>query len=50
MTIMNDEDDYDYCYECSRYGDDCYYDPEQDCLVSSCPECPMNPDRPDDEE
>lgn len=29
-------DDYDYCYECSGYGDDYHLD-ENGELVSSCP-------------
>ena len=37
--------DYDYCYECSGYGDDCYDDGE---LVCRCPECPNN--REDEED
>lgn len=33
--------DYDYCYECSAYGDDCYIDESGD-LVSVCEDCPRN--------
>lgn len=38
---MFDEDDYDYCYECSAYGDDYYIDENGD-LVSACEDCPHN--------
>ncbi len=38
-----EEDPYDYCYECSGYGDD-YYEDEDGELVCRCPECLMNPD------
>lgn len=37
-----EEDPYDYCYECSGYGDD-YYMNEDGELVCRCPECLMNP-------
>lgn len=37
-------DDYEYCYECSGYGDDYYLD-ENDEWVSNCPNCPYNPGR-----
>lgn len=45
MTDLDDyeEDPYDYCYECSGYGDD-YYMYEDGELVCRCPECLMNPD------
>lgn len=36
-----EEDPYDYCYECSGYGDD-YYMNEDGELVCRCPECLMN--------
>lgn len=36
-----DWDDYDYCYECSGYGND-YYTDENGEWVSSCPGCPHN--------
>ena len=44
MNDLDDyeEDPYDYCYECSGYGDD-YYTDEDGELVCRCPECPMNP-------
>ena len=35
------EDDYDWCYECTGYGDDYYVDANGD-LVSSCTDCPHN--------
>lgn len=35
------DDYYDYCYECSGYGDDYHLD-ENGELVSSCPGCPYN--------
>lgn len=49
---MNDledyeDDPYDYCYECSSYGDN-YYEDEDGELIYRCPECPMNPDSWDD--
>ena len=49
---MNDldnyeEDPYDYCYECSGYGDDYYMDEDGE-LVCRCPECTMNPNSCDD--
>lgn len=37
---MMDEYD-DYCYECTGYGDDCYYD-EETRLVCACDDCPHN--------
>lgn len=33
--------DYDYCYECSGYGDDYYLNDDGE-LVCRCPECPNN--------
>lgn len=39
--------DYDYCYECSGYGDDCYLNDDGE-LVCRCPECPNN--REDEED
>lgn len=49
MNDLDDyeEDSYDYCYECSGYGDDYYMD-EYGELVCRCPECPMNPNSWDD--
>ena len=32
----------DYCYECTGYGDDYYYDEELDDLVCACDDCPYN--------
>lgn len=45
---MSDTDDYDYCYECTGYGDDYYID-EFGEFVCRCPECPMNPYRDDED-
>lgn len=36
-----DEDDYDWCYECTGYGDD-YFVNEDGELESACPTCPHN--------
>ena len=41
------DDDYDYCYECGGYGDDYFINDDGE-WEYRCPECPMNPDRPDD--
>lgn len=35
-------DDYDWCYECTGYGDDYFYDVETDEWVSACEACPHN--------
>lgn len=40
-------DDFDWCYECTGYGDD-YYEDENGELVSACDDCPNNPYRHDD--
>lgn len=40
-------DDFDWCYECTGYGDDYYID-EHGELVSACDDCPNNPNRHDD--
>ena len=40
-------DDYDWCYECTGYGDDYSYDEDGE-LVSNCDNCPNNPNRYDD--
>lgn len=32
----------DYCYECTGYGDDYYYDEELDDFVYACDDCPYN--------
>ena len=37
-----DDDEWDYCYECSVYGDN-YYEDEDGELVWRCPKCIMNP-------
>lgn len=39
-------DDYDWCYECTGYGDDYSYDDDGE-LVSNCDNCPNNPNRRD---
>ena len=37
---MNEENEnYDYCYECGGYGDDTCEDEEGN-LISACAECP----------
>lgn len=40
-------DNYDWCYECTGYGDDYSYDEDGE-LVSNCDDCPHNPNRHDD--
>lgn len=39
----------DYCYECSGYGDDYYFDEDGD-LVSACDDCPFNDVEGDEDE
>jgi hypothetical protein len=34
-------DDYDWCYECTGYGDDYFINDEGE-LESACPTCPHN--------
>ena len=34
--------DDDYCYECTGYGDDYYYDEELNDYVCACDDCPYN--------
>jgi len=34
-------DEFDYCYECTAYGDDYYIDEHGD-LICCCDECPFN--------
>lgn len=41
--------DYDYCYECSGYGDD-YFVNEEGELESYCPKCPHNPAMDEDDD
>lgn len=43
----DDWDDYDYCYECTGYGDDYYLDDNGE-WVSACSDCIHNPARDDD--
>jgi hypothetical protein len=40
--------DYEYCYECSGYGNDYYVDDNGE-LVCYCPECLLNPNRVDED-
>ena len=40
--------DYEYCYECSGYGNDYYVD-ENGELVCYCSECILNPNRSEEE-
>lgn len=40
------EDRYDYCYECSGYGDDYFMNDEGE-YESYCPYCRNNPNRDD---
>lgn len=42
MSEDNDFEDYDYCYECTGYGDDYYVDDNSE-LVSACDDCIHNP-------
>lgn len=35
-------DNYDYCYECTGYGDDYRIDDDGE-LVCNCPDCPNRP-------
>lgn len=41
------DDEYDYCYECSGYGDDYSVNDDGD-LVCNCFDCPNNPCNYDD--
>lgn len=36
------DEDYDYCYECTGYGDDYYYGEELGDLVCACDDCLYN--------
>lgn len=38
----DDDEEWDYCYECTGYGDDYYIDEEGE-LICRCPECLLNP-------
>lgn len=42
------DEEYDYCYECTGYGDDYYYN-ENGELVSACDDCTHNPCNRDDD-
>lgn len=46
--VDNMDEDYDYCYECSGYGDDYYINSDGE-LECCCPQCPMNPLRNNDD-
>ena len=37
-----EEERADWCYECTGYGDDYYYDKETGEYVSACDGCPWN--------
>ena len=39
---MPEWDEYDYCYECSSYGDDYFVNDDGE-LESYCSQCPNNP-------
>jgi hypothetical protein len=39
----------EYCYECTGYGDD-YYTDENGELTCYCPQCPFNPLNEEDED
>jgi hypothetical protein len=41
--------DYDYCYECTGYGDDYFINDEGD-LECRCPNCPFNPALADEDD
>ena len=45
---MDEKFDYDYCYECTGYGDDYYYNEDGE-LVSVCDDCPYNESNRDDD-
>ena len=36
------DENHDYCYECSGYGDD-YFTNKNGELECRCPDCPLNP-------
>lgn len=44
---VEEVNDDDYCYECSSYGNNYFINDDGE-WEYRCPECPMNPDRPDD--
>ena len=39
---MTEEERVDYCYECTAYGDDYYYDDNIDEYVKACDKCWVN--------
>lgn len=43
------DDEYDYCYECTGYGDDYSVDDNGE-LVCNCDDCSLNPRNQDDDE
>lgn len=45
--LEDDSDDFDYCYECTGYGDDYSVDSEGN-FVSNCDNCPFNALREED--
>lgn len=47
-AMYEDYDEYDHCYECGGYGDDYFINDEGE-LESSCPTCPFNPHRYDED-
>lgn len=49
MTECFQDDDFDYCYECSGYGDDYFVndDGELECFCAQCPHNPNNQDADD---
>lgn len=38
---MDEKFDYDYCYDCTGYGDDYYYNEDGE-LICRCEECQYN--------
>lgn len=42
-------EDYEYCYECSGYGNDYSFDDDGE-LVCNCDDCLFNQERSDDDE
>lgn len=44
MAFLEENESYDadYCYECTGYGDDYYFDDDGN-MVCACDECPFGP-------